>query len=157
MRRQYGSLHLVPVGWDGSADDAGSHVVETYRYGPSDIKLAIELARLCGDEARARQIKEAMDRGLERDETVLDERDIRDLLTAIDGLEGLVRSRLLGSDGLIPLERVADLRACSSYMDLDELRGDTAVDAGMEAISRVGGLRDFLVSAQSRGMHVALD
>lgn len=157
MRREYGSFHLVPPGWDGSADDAHTQVVETYRYGPSYIELAVELAKLAGDDARSQRLQQAMDRGFERDHPVLDEHDIRDLLEGIEGLEELVRARLLGSDGLLPPERIEDLRSRSKYMDLDEDRGSTVAYAGLDAMSRVSALRDFLLDARARGMNLAMD
>jgi len=157
MQRDYGTFYLVPSGWDGQADDAHEHVVDRHRYGPSWIRLAIELARLSGDEPRAARIEEVLERAYERDDAVLDDRDIDDLLAAIDGLEKLVRASLLGADGLIPQERIADLRTRSKLMDLDEQHGGAVAYAGLDAMSRVSALRDYLEDARVRRLHIYID
>jgi hypothetical protein len=157
MQRDYGTFYLVPPGWDGQADDAHEHVVDTHRYGPSYIRLAIELARLSGDDPRAERIEKVLERAYERDDAVLDDRDIEGMLAAIDGLEGVAKAALLGADNLIPQDRVADLRSRSKFLDLDEHRGATVAYAGLEALTRISALRHFLEDARARGLHIYMD
>lgn len=156
-RRTHGTFCFVAPDWDGRAEDAHEAVIEAHPYGPSYLALAIEVARLCGDEARASAMEHARERAYQRDDIVLDAEDVRGLLQCLDGFEDLVRSRLLGPDGLIPTQHLPDLRARSRDLDLEEGRGELAAYAGLEAISCVSALRNTLLDAQARGLHIAMD
>jgi hypothetical protein len=48
-------------------DDAHDHVVDTDRHCPGCLRLAIELARGCGDESLAGCIEQALDQAAEQE------------------------------------------------------------------------------------------
>ena len=151
------SLHLVTPRPQDDADPAGRMVVKSFAHGPDQIDLAIDLWRVAGDEKRASQLQAVIDRGYARDSLELETGEISDALRLLDGLEEALQRSTVDAEWRIRPERMADVRARSKTLDLHESRGEAAVYAVDEAVSRVAALTVFMKEALDSGLHVALD
>jgi hypothetical protein len=156
-RRQWGTLYLVRPEWHDDTDHPEKWVVEPYRNGPSHIQVAIELWRLAGRDDRAQAIEALLEIAYERDRPFWNDSEATKLLETLDDLDVELEKKVVGSDWLIPQDKLPDLRRQSTLVDLDEERGPDARAGIAEAMSRVTGLREFLRSSVSQKFDIAVD
>jgi hypothetical protein len=156
-RRYFGTLYYVRPVWHDEREHADESVVETYRNGPSDIQVAMELWHLAGNGDGAREIEEILERSFNDDDLILDAEHLDMLIENLERLEPEVERSLVGPDWRVPEENLRTLRAFTTLVDIDEGRGPLANVGVLEAMSRVVALRNILREALQRQLHVALD
>jgi hypothetical protein len=156
-RRYWGTYYLVRPDWEGDPEHSDQSVVEAYRNGPSHMQVAIELWRLVHDERRASDIEAVLEAAFDAERPILGESQISQLLANLEGLDSALEKSVVGPDWRVPEERLPELRARTKLVDLDPDRGATATAGVAEAMSRVSGLREFLRSALTQKLNVALD
>jgi hypothetical protein len=155
--RYFGTLHLVPRGWDPDADDADDEVVESFEHGRSHLKVASELWGLFAP-ARAARIDELVSAAFRRHPPLWERPQIVELLGLLDGLEeGLVRSGVTDASLSVPPERLPELKRRTTMFEIDEGEGAVPESAVVAALTRVGIAREILEAARDRGLSVVLD
>jgi len=155
-RRRKLPLHIVAPDPDAQPFDERD-VLASDDHAHFYITLATELWRLLGDDAKARAIEAVIDRAHGRTTPTLDTADIRELLALVTPLEAAIRRELTDDKLLITMEQVAELRAKSKHLDLDESRGADARHAVSEAVADIANLESFLQEALDRGGHIVFD
>lgn len=156
MRRPWGTFYLLPRGIPADAENVDTHVVRTYRHGPSNIRIAEELLRLSGDAERAERLAAVFRRACERSAPLVDSQDIVDLLEILEGLEQRVDRALLDERGHIRADKMDDLRRRSQYLAVDD-DGPQARLAVLNAFANVGDLLVALADARANDLEIALD
>ena len=142
------TVYLIHSPWDGALADRAQAVVEERPDTFNKFQVAQELWRLVGNEERAAQIAEIMNRACERVEPVLDTKDIESILRLVEGLEAAVRVGLVDEKLEVPDARLEELRKRSRWLNLSEKRG---ADARHGVWEGVGGVRPSGKSPESSG------
>ncbi|MEO8841911.1 MAG: hypothetical protein ABI704_10100 [Kofleriaceae bacterium] len=155
-RRYWGTLYFVKPGLSNDSENASESVVDTYRNGPSDLAVAMELWALSGHRDRADRIRALLDTANERENPILAGDEVRSLIESLEGIESAARS-LGGDDGVLRPEQLSPLLERSKLLDLDNTPGHAPEYAVIEALSRVQALRNALADAHARNLDVALD
>src|ERR1700712_1600536 len=98
-QRYWGTLYFLKPATAEASENASDSVVETYRNGPSDLAVAMELWDLSGHRDRAQLIRALLDLANERDSPVLAGDEVRSLIDSLEGIETAART-LGGDDGV---------------------------------------------------------
>jgi hypothetical protein len=155
--RHWGTLHLVPPGWDPDAEDADDRIVHVFEHGPSHLQVASELWALC-DAGRAAEIVELMARAYRRDPHVIEQPEIMSLLRLLDGLEEcLVGSSFVDEQGRVPADRIPELKRRTSLLEIDDVEGVISEYAVAAGLSRVAVARSILQTARDEQLDVLFD
>ena len=156
-RRYWGTLYFVDPSWSGDPGNSSESVVNTYRNGPSDLQVAIEIWHMIGDDERVKAIKDLLDKANARDNPVLFHDETAQLISALDGIEEAAQKGLVDRDGRVAPDRIAALRNQSKLLDFDDLPDRDPALAVHWGLTRVSAVRDGLRSAYERNLNVALD
>lgn len=151
----YGTLYLVRPDVD---EDSEEHVVDAIDRVSSGIDVAKELWQIAGNPSRSLAIKRAIDDGFDAEGCLIKTETIEELLRLTDGLEAAVRAGVpLDDEGKVSAEKLAELRASTKTLWLDESRGDAAPYGVREGVYAVHRLREVLVRAKQQGLYIAFD
>lgn len=137
-------------------DTVPREVVHQFDEGSRHIEVAIELARLAGEEDRARKIDDVWARPYGRNPRELNSEDIKELLELIDGLELRLVGTVVDKDWRITADQVPDIRRRTKLLDLRESRGQAALSAVGEGMYSIVLLRNILTQALEEGLHVGV-
>lgn len=154
--RYWGTLYLVPRGWDPAAENADEQIVYSFEYGRSHVKVASELWALC-DAARSAEIDELMTHAYQRNPHVLEQTEIASLLRLLDGLETCLVGSFVDERWRIPAERIPELKRRTTMLEIDDVEGavpDSAIAAGL---SRVAIARQILQTARDEQLNILMD
>lgn len=152
--RAWGAFHLVPPGTPLDSEDLDTHVVRTYRHGPSNAWMAEELWRLGGQGERADRVASILSRAWGRSVPMMNRTDIGELLDALEGLEGHVGQALLDERWHIRADKMDDIRRRSQYLAVDDdLQAPLAVS---NAFANVGELAAALTDAQANDLEIVI-
>jgi hypothetical protein len=154
--RYWGTLYLVPPGWDPDAADADDRIVYTFEHGRSHLKVASELWALC-DDRRSAGIDELIARAYRRDPHVLEQPDIAALLQLLDGLEGCLTGSFVDEHLRVPAARIPELKRRTTMLEIDDVEGAVPDSAIAAALSRVAIARDMLQTARDEQLNVLMD
>ncbi|MCG8416530.1 MAG: hypothetical protein MJE77_01145 [Proteobacteria bacterium] len=157
MRGRGGSIYLVRPDWDGDYENMDQAVVEEYEWARHHLRVAPELWRLAGQDQRAADIKAIIRCVYERDRCWMTSDEIERLLQLLDGLEEALVGTVVDEHWMLRPEQLPKLRARTKHLDLDDKRGELALDAVAEGISDVRSLRAILRDARDRGLLLSLD
>jgi hypothetical protein len=87
----------------------------------------MELARLAGEDERAKRIDDVWNRAYGRKPRELNFADIRELLSLIDGLELRLVGTVVDKDWRITADQLPEIRKRTKLLDLDARRGRAAL------------------------------
>lgn len=156
-RRYWGSLNFLKPEWREDKENAAEFVVDSYRDGPSDLRVAYELLALAGCLDVARRLNELLERAYARDKAILDDNETNEVIDILGNIEEPVRKSLLDENDRVPLATIGDLRTRSTIIDFGDAVGHHPEDGVAEGLSRVFGVRDAIVNARDRGLNVSLN
>lgn len=149
----WGTIYLVKAGWDG---DHARGVVDRELDQISNFGKARELWELAGNPRRSAIIREILERAYGRDPVVMDETDITDMIEALDGFEHAMIGTVVDDAWNVVPSRRSELRARVRTVDMEDGGGRVPTRAVAIAIANVVALRNLLVEARARGLHVHL-
>jgi hypothetical protein len=155
-RFDWGTLYLVKPGWKRD-DENDDDVVDAYDKTVSCFDQAIELWRLAGNDERASQIQAVLDRVYAHPDAVIDTAQLDDMIRLLSGLDEALLGTVLDEHLNVPASRLPELRQHIRTIDLGEGGGRIPTAAIGSAMGNVEGLRNILLEARERGLHVALD
>ncbi|MCG8422161.1 MAG: hypothetical protein MJE77_29920 [Proteobacteria bacterium] len=149
----WGTIYLMRPDWDGSDEDIDRAVVEAYEPVKSALDVAMDLWRLAGDHERAAAIEALLEQVYDRDNVTMTKAETEELLRLLDGFEDALFGNVVDKEHWIILpELLPELRACTTYLDLDENNGELGLE-----ISGVLWLQKILREALDRKLLVSLD
>lgn len=146
------TLYLVRPDFPTSDD-----IIDQFDGASRLIEVAMDIARLAGDDETARQIDRVWLRPYTRDPRVLRSEDIDELLQLIDGLETRLVGTVVDEQWRVKPEQLPDLRARTRTLALDERRGGAELHAVGEGMSDVIALRAILQQAKQLGLYIAVN
>lgn len=155
--RYYGALHYLDPRKSDDIERLHDRVVDTYDNARSHIDVAGELWQLTGDVARADAITALVRGALGRDIPTLLPEEVDQLLELMTGLEEALKRTILDENMNIRPERMPDVRQRAELIDVRENRGELAMYAVLEGLSRVQAARNILKEARERGLDVGID
>jgi hypothetical protein len=121
------------------------------------IEVAMDLARIAGDDERALKIDGVWLRPYMREPRVLRSEDIDELLQLIDGLETRLIGTVVDEKWRVRPEQLPELRARTKVLALDDSRGGAELHAVGEGMSDVIALRNILQEAKDQGLYIAVN
>jgi hypothetical protein len=157
MRRYWGNLNFMTPAWRADVGNAGDFVVDSYRHGPSDLRVAYELLVLAGHVELAERLDEVLEQAYKRETAVLDDAETNELIGILGKVEELVQGRLIDANSRVPPDKIDELKRRSTVLDFGDEGGHQPEDGVAEGLSRVYAVRDALVSARDRGLNTALN
>jgi hypothetical protein len=159
MTRKYywGTVYLVRPGWKRDAEH-DEDVVDAFDHKVSSFDQAVELWRLAGDDARAAKIEAILEQSYTNHNDALNDAQIDELIALLDGLYKALQGSVLDEHGNTPADRLPELRQRLKTINLGEESGHVlTAEIGCVAAGNVYGLRNILLEARERGLHVALE
>ena len=156
-RRYWGTLNFLKPEWREDVENLGQFVVDNYRDGPSDLRVAGELLVLAGSSDSASRLNDLLSAVYARDQSVLNNNELDQVIDILGSVEAAVSTTLLDAEDHVPLAKIDALRAQSTLIDFSTDVGHFPEDGVAEALSRVLGVRDALVKARDGGLNVSLN
>lgn len=151
---RFGTLYLVRPDWPGNSPDG---VVEQFEHGRSHFDVAAELARLAGEDERARRIEEVALRAYGREPHKLNREDIQELLVLLDHLEDKLIGKVVDKDWKIRPDQLPELRKRTKTLELEERRGNDALAGVAEGMIRIGSARYILNRAKDQHLEIGME
>jgi hypothetical protein len=156
--RDWGTWYLVPPGWERPPEDASDYgFVESFQYGRSYLRAAMELWELAGEPGRSHQIEAVLNRTWQRPEPILRAADLDELIALLDGLEDRLIGTVVDAERKIRRDQLPELRRRTTMFDLDENAGYLVENALLEGMGRAEAVRDNLRHAREAGLEILLD
>jgi len=156
--RHLGTWYLVPPGWQRPPEDASDYgFVESFEYGRSHLRAAMELWDLAGDPGRGKQIEEVLNRAWRRPEPILNAADIDELIALLDGLEDRLVGTVVDERFKTRADQLPELRRRTTMFDLEERPGFDVENSIGEGIGRAQAALENLRHARGAGLEILLD
>jgi hypothetical protein len=152
-----GTIYLIDPNWHGDPDDQHEAVVKSFNHGRHYIGMAIELWMIAGNEEVSKRLRGLLHLAFERENRALSNTEIDEMIQIIADLDQSLLNNVVDEHWQVPKERLGDLRARCTLIDLDDEGGHIAADGVQEAMSHVYELREFLEEGKKSGLHLALD
>ncbi|MEP6861638.1 MAG: hypothetical protein ABJE66_13510 [Deltaproteobacteria bacterium] len=154
----WGSLNFVKPEWrDDDADNVGDYVVDNYRHGPSDLRVAFELLALSGKVDMAQRLEGLMSTTYQRDVAILEHNELDEMIGILGEVPVIARKTLVDENDRVPTDKVEQLKSRSSELNFGNAGGHIPEDGVVEGILRVHSVRKALEAARARGLDVALN
>lgn len=150
MKTRWGSFHFLRR---GELDDG----VDSYKHGPSDLRVAYELLALAGKPDLALRLEEIQGTAYERDRAVLEASELDEIIEILSKVSESVQATLVDDRGLVLPSQLDELRRRSTVLELGSDHGHIPEEGVSEGLSRVYGVLDALMHARARGLSVALN
>jgi len=157
VRRYWGNLNFLEPAWRADPENAPEFVVDSYKNGPSDLRVAYELLVLGGHVALAERLDNMLEKTYERSRAVLDDAETDEVIEILGKVESMVQGSLIDENSRVLPEKIDELRQRTTVLNFSDAGGHFPEDGVAEGLSRVYAVRDALVSARDRGLNVALN
>jgi hypothetical protein len=157
MRRYWGSLNFLKPEWRDDPDNAPDFVVDSYKHGPSDFRVAFELLALADQLDLGQRLQRLLNTTYDRDTAVLEPGELDEVIAILGMVPEIARKSLVDENDRVPAGRIEQLKEHSTVIDFGSEVGHQPEDGVAEALSRVFGVRKALEDARTRGLDVSLN